>query len=185
MVLCSLILMIVLVILVRMGRPVVFSQVRPGLNAEPFRFYKFRSMTSECDDKGCLLPDECRLTGFGKFLRRTSLDELPQLWNVLKGDMSLVGPRPLLMEYLPLYTPEQARRHEVNPGMVGWAAVNGRNCNTWQKKFEMDVWYVDNWTIGLDLKILALAVIVVLSGRGVDEEGCATASRFCGSNEKA
>ena len=176
-------LLVASLILVIIGRPVIFTDIRPGLFGIPFKIYKFRTMTSDCDERGSLLPDELRLTKLGRFLRRTSLDELPQLCNVLKGDMSLVGPRPLLMEYLPLYTPEQARRHEVKPGMVGWAGVNGRNCNTWQKKFEMDVWYVDNWSITLDLRILAQTILVVLSTKGVNEDGCATASQFTGNRE--
>ena len=165
----------------KMGSPVLFRQTRPGLHGKPFSFYKFRTMTCDCDENGCPLPDECRLTKLGQFLRRSSIDELPQLWNVLKGDMSLVGPRPLLMEYLPLYTPQQARRHEVRPGMVGLAGVNGRNCNTWDKKFEMDLWYVDNWSLWLDIKILFKTIFIVISGSGVNEEGCATASRFTGA----
>jgi sugar transferase EpsL len=173
--------LIVLLIRLRMGSPILFRQIRPGLHAKPFTFYKFRTMTCDCNENGCPLPDECRLTRLGQFLRRTSLDELPQLWNVLKGDMSLVGPRPLLTEYMPLYTNEQFRRFEVKPGMVGWAGVNGRNCNTWEKKFELDVWYIDNWSLWLDIKILLKTVLIVISGSGVNEEGCATASRFTGS----
>ena len=170
-----------LLIRLRMGSPIIFRQIRPGLNGKPFTFYKFRTMTCDLDENGCLLPDECRLTKMGLFLRRTSIDELPQLWNVLKGDMSLVGPRPLLMEYLALYSLQQERRHEVKPGMVGWAGVNGRNCNTWEKKFEMDVWYVDNWSLWLDIRILFKTLFIVISGSGVNEEGCATASRFSGN----
>lgn len=169
-----------LIIGFRMGSPVLFRQVRPGLHGRPFTFYKFRTMTCDCDENGCLLPDECRLTPLGKFLRRTSMDELPQFWNVLKGDMSLVGPRPLLMEYLPLYTPEQARRHDVKPGVVGWAVVNGRNTCSWEEKFRLDVWYVDNWSLALDLKIILMAIRVVLSGRGLNQKGCATAEPFKG-----
>lgn len=135
-------LMIILLIRLKLGSPVFFRQVRPGMHGEPFEMVKFRTMTDECDSDGQLLPDAERLTSFGRFLRTTSLDELPELWNVLKGDMSLVGPRPLLMEYLPLYTPEQARRHEVRPGITGWAQVNGRNAISWEEKFALDVRYV-------------------------------------------
>ncbi len=165
----------------RMGSPVLFRQQRPGLHGQPFTFYKFRTMTDARDDNGRLLPDEYRLTRPGKFLRRTSIDELPQLWNVLKGDMSIVGPRPLLMEYLPLYTPEQARRHDVRPGLVGWAVVHGRNSCSWEDKFALDVWYVDNHSLWLDLKIIARAVSIVFTGTGVSQEGCATALPFTGS----
>ena len=163
-----------------MGSPTLFRQQRPGLHCKPFIFYKFRTMTAECDEAGCLLPDECRLTALGKFLRRTSLDELPQLWNVLKGDMSLVGPRPLLMEYLPLYTAHQMRRHEVRPGITGWAQVNGRNELSWEKKFDLDVWYVDNWSLKLDFKILLLTAKAVLARSGINRPGHATMTKFTG-----
>ena len=142
----------------KLGSPVFFTQVRPGMHGKPFKMVKFRSMTSERGTDGELLPDAVRLTPFGRFLRSTSLDELPELWNVLKGDMSLVGPRPLLMEYLPLYSPEQARRHEVRPGITGWAQVNGRNAISWEDKFKLDVWYVDHCSLWLDIKILWLTV---------------------------
>jgi len=142
----------------KLGSPIFFKQVRPGLNGNLFNIYKFRSMTNECDKDGNLLIDEVRLTKFGKFLRSTSLDELPGLWNVLKGDMSLVGPRPLLVEYLPLYSEKQSRRHEVKPGITGWAQVNGRNAISWDEKFDLDLWYVDNQSIWLDIKILWLTV---------------------------
>lgn len=171
---------IAFLIWLRMGSPIIFRQIRPGFQSKPFTFYKFSTMTCECDENGCLLPDDCRITVLGKFLRRTSLDELPQLWNVLKGDMSLVGPRPLLMEYLPLYSQAQLRRHDVKPGMVGWVGVNGRNCNTWAKRFELDLWYIDNWSLWLDIKILVRTIFVVIQGIGVNEEGCATSSRFTG-----
>jgi len=167
----------------KLGAPIFFTQVRPGLHGKPFRMLKFRTMTDECDDKGELLPDSHRLTKFGRFLRSSSLDELPELWNVLKGDMSLVGPRPLLMEYLPLYTPEQFRRHDVRPGITGWAQVNGRNAISWQEKFKLDVWYVDNKSLRLDLKILFLTVKNVLSQHGINADGEATMSKFSG-NEK-
>ena len=147
-----------LAVRVKLGSPIFFKQVRPGLNGNLFNMYKFRSMTNECDKDGDLLIDEVRLTKFGKFLRSTSLDELPGLWSVLKGDMSLVGPRPLLVEYLPLYSEKQSRRHEVRPGITGWAQVNGRNAISWDEKFDLDLWYVDNQSIWLDIKILWLTV---------------------------
>jgi len=164
-----------------MGSPVLFRQVRPGLHRKPFVMYKFRTMRDLRDTEGRLLPDEMRLTRVGHILRATSLDELPELFNVLKGEMSLVGPRPLLMEYLELYTPEQARRHEVKPGITGWAQVNGRNAITWEEKFKLDVWYVDNWSLGLDLKILALTLIKVLKREGISADGHATMPEFRGS----
>jgi lipopolysaccharide/colanic/teichoic acid biosynthesis glycosyltransferase len=176
-------LMLVLAVLVRLklGSPVLFRQTRPGLHGKPFTMFKFRTMTDARDDDGNLLPDDQRLTRFGRFLRETSLDELPELWNVLKGDMSLVGPRPLLMEYLPLYTPEQARRNEVRPGITGWAQVNGRNAISWEDKFRLDVWYVDNHSLWLDLKILFLTVKKVLVREGISADGEATMSKFQGS----
>jgi lipopolysaccharide/colanic/teichoic acid biosynthesis glycosyltransferase len=176
--------LVVLVWLVRrrLGSPVFFRQVRPGLHGKPFEMVKFRTMTSERGPDGQLLPDAVRLTPFGRFLRATSLDELPELWNVLKGDMSLVGPRPLLMEYLPLYTPEQARRHEVRPGITGWAQVNGRNAISWEDKFQLDVWYVDHRSLWLDIKILWLTVKKVLVRDGISAAGEATMPRFTGSN---
>lgn len=164
----------------RLGVPVFFSQLRPGRGGRPFRLIKFRSMTDARDASGALLPDGDRLPPFGRRLRSTSLDELPELLNVLKGDMSLVGPRPLLMEYLPLYTPEQARRHEVRPGLTGWAQINGRNAVSWQDRFKMDVWYVDNHSFLLDLRILALTVIKVVRREGVSAEGSSTMDRFRG-----
>ena len=177
--------MLILALLVRinLGSPVLFRQVRPGLHGKPFLLYKFRTMTDDRDEHGNLLPDEQRLTPFGKFLRSTSLDELPELFNVLKGDMSLVGPRPLLMQYLDRYTPEQARRHEVKPGITGWAQVNGRNALTWEEKFKLDVWYVDNWSIWLDLKILLLTVLKVIKREGIHADGHATMPEFLGSTK--
>lgn len=178
--------LLLLVVLVRMtlGKPALFSQLRPGRLGKSFRMYKLRSMTEARDLHGQLLPDAARLTSFGRFLRNTSLDELPELWNVLKGDMSLVGPRPLLMEYLPLYSPEQARRHEVRPGLTGWAQVNGRNSLSWEDKFRLDVWYVDNRTLLLDLKILWLTARKVLAREGVSAAGEATMTRFTGSQPR-
>ena len=166
----------------KLGSPALFRQVRPGLHAEPFELVKFRTMTDERDDDGDLLPDADRLPAFGAFLRSTSLDELPGLWNVLTGDMSLVGPRPLLMLYLPLYSPEQARRHEVRPGITGWAQVNGRNAATWQDRLRMDVWYVDNASFLLDLRILARTVMSVVRREGITGVGEATVEPFDGTN---
>lgn len=166
----------------KMGSPVLFRQVRPGLNGKPFEMIKFRTMKDAIDASGNPLPDAERLTPFGQFLRSSSLDELPELWNVLKGDMSLVGPRPLLMEYLPLYSPEQARRHEVRPGVTGWAQVNGRNTLSWEDKFKLDVWYVDNRSLWLDIKVLFLTVKKVLVRDGISAEGEATMSKFTGSD---
>jgi lipopolysaccharide/colanic/teichoic acid biosynthesis glycosyltransferase len=175
--------LLILIVLVRrkLGSPVFFHQVRPGLNGKPFEMIKFRTMTDGRGADGQLLPDSVRLTSFGRLLRATSLDELPELWNVLKGDMSLVGPRPLLMEYLPLYTPEQARRHEVRPGVTGWAQVNGRNAISWEDKFALDVWYVDNQSLWLDIKILWYTVKKVLNRDGISATGEATMSKFTGS----
>jgi lipopolysaccharide/colanic/teichoic acid biosynthesis glycosyltransferase len=166
----------------RLGSPVLFAQVRPGRHGEPFRMYKFRTMTDARDAQGRLLPDSERLTPFGRWLRSSSLDELPELLNVLKGDMSLVGPRPLLMEYLPLYSPEQARRHEVKPGITGWAQINGRNAISWDDKFALDVWYVDNRSLLLDIRILALTVWKVVRREGISAAGEATMPRFTGSD---
>jgi sugar transferase EpsL len=175
--------MLVTAILVRykLGSPVLFKQQRPGLHGKPFYLYKFRTMTEERDENGELLPDHLRLTPFGQFLRKYSLDELPQLFNVLKGDISLVGPRPLLMEYLELYTPEQARRHEVKPGITGWAQVNGRNAISWEEKFKLDVWYVDNRSFWLDLRILFLTVIKVFKLEGINHAGHVTMKKFTGT----
>lgn len=179
--LSPLFLLIALIVYLGMGRPVIFSQLRPGVKGKPFKMYKFRTMTEATDDKGNLLPDDERLTSVGRFLRETSLDELPELFNVLKGDMSLVGPRPLLMQYLPRYTSEQARRHEVKPGVTGWAQVNGRNALTWEEKFKLDVWYVDNWSLWLDIKILFITLLKVLKREGISADGCATMPEFMGT----
>lgn len=165
----------------RLGSPVFFKQIRPGLKGRSFNMYKLRSMTDERDASGALLPDAQRLTPFGAKLRSTSLDELPGLWNVLKGDMSLVGPRPLLVEYLPLYTADQSRRHDVKPGITGWAQVNGRNAISWEDKFKLDVWYVDNQSLWLDIKILWLTVRKVLVRDGINADGEATMSKFTGT----
>jgi lipopolysaccharide/colanic/teichoic acid biosynthesis glycosyltransferase len=166
----------------KLGSPVFFKQIRPGLHGRPFEMVKFRSMTDARGPDGQLLPDADRLTPFGRFLRASSLDELPGLWNVLKGDMSLVGPRPLLMEYLPLYSPEQARRHNVRPGITGWAQVNGRNALSWDDKFKLDVWYVDNHSLRLDIIVLWMTVRKVLSRDGINATGEATMSAFTGSD---
>ena len=165
----------------KLGSPVFFRQVRPGLHGKPFEMVKFRTMTDERSPDGQLLPDAQRLTPFGRFLRSSSLDELPELWNVLKGDMSLVGPRPLLMEYLPLYNAEQVRRHEMRPGMTGWAQVNGRNAISWEDKFKLDTWYVDNQSLSLDIRILWLTVKKVLVRDGISAPGDATMPVFNGS----
>lgn len=176
--------LIVTLVLVRikLGSPALFKQPRPGLNDKVFNVYKFRTMTDERDESGELLSDSVRLTSFGKILRKLSLDELPQLWNVLKGDMSLIGPRPLLVEYLPLYNERQARRHEVRPGITGWAQVNGRNAISWEQKFEYDVWYVENQSVWLDVKILLLTVKKVFVSEGISQEGQATMTKFKGSD---
>lgn len=164
-----------------MGKPVFFQQTRPGKNAKPFEMIKFRSMRDAVDQDGNPLPDSDRITPLGRKLRSSSLDELPEFWNVLKGDMSLVGPRPLLMEYVPLYSPEQARRMDVRPGITGWAQVNGRNALSWEEKFALDVWYVDNRTLWLDIKILWMTVIKVIKKDGISADGEATMPKFTGS----
>jgi len=174
-------LLVALMVRIKLNSPVLFKQSRPGLNGKIFNVYKFRTMTNECDKNGTLLSDEARLTKFGKFLRSTSLDELPSLWNVLKGDISLVGPRPLLVEYLPLYSTQQARRHEVKPGITGWAQVNGRNAISWDEKFDLDVWYVDNQSFWLDIKILWLTVQKVISRDGISAKNQVTMPKFKGS----
>lgn len=180
--------MVVLIILVCtfIGTPVFFTQKRPGIHGIPFKLYKIRTMSDIRDSFGRLLPDTERLTPFGRFLRSTSLDELPELFNVLKGDMSLVGPRPLLMQYLERYSPEQARRQEVKPGITGWAQVNGRNALSWEEKFKLDVWYVDNWSLWLDIKIIGMTIWKILKREGISQPGEATAKEFMGSsnNEK-
>ena len=175
------ILLLAVLVRVKLGSPVLFRQVRPGKDSRVFQMTKFRTMTDARDANGDLLPDADRLTGFGQFLRSSSLDELPELWNVLKGDMSLVGPRPLLMVYLPLYSERQARRHEVRPGVTGWAQINGRNALSWDEKFELDVWYVENRTLWLDIKILFLTVWKVVKRDGISQEGEVTMSKFTGS----
>jgi sugar transferase EpsL len=171
-------LLMALAVRVGLGKPVLFRQLRPGLAGRPFMLLKFRTMTDARDEAGELLPDDQRMTPLGRFLRRSSLDELPELINVLKGEMSLVGPRPLLMEYLPHYTPEQARRHEVRPGLTGWAAIHGRNATTWAERLQQDVWYVDHRSFALDCRILLLTVVKVLRQEGISPEGRVTMTRF-------
>jgi sugar transferase EpsL len=177
-VLSPLLIAISLLIRWRIGSPILFRQTRPGLQGKAFVLYKFRTMTDARDAQGNLLPDAERLTAFGRFLRATSLDELPELINIIKGDMSIVGPRPLLMQYLNRYTPEQARRHEVRPGLTGWAQVNGRNAISWEEKFELDVWYVDNWSLWLDVKIILMTGWKVVKREGISAEGGATMGEF-------
>ncbi|KDD69728.1 sugar transferase [Pseudomonas mandelii PD30] len=167
----------------KLGSPVLFRQVRPGRGGKPFEMVKFRTMRDAVDADGTLLADSERMTPFGSFLRASSLDELPELWNVLKGDMSLVGPRPLLMEYLPLYSPEQNRRHDVRPGVTGWAQINGRNALSWDEKFKLDVWYVDNQSLRLDLKVIFMTVKKVVVKEGISADGEATMSKFTGSKQ--
>jgi lipopolysaccharide/colanic/teichoic acid biosynthesis glycosyltransferase len=164
-----------------LGRPVLFRQLRPGLHGKIFAIYKFRTMTDERDADGNLLPDDMRLKGLGQIIRKLSLDELPQLWNVLKGEMSFVGPRPLLIEYLPLYSPEQARRHEVTPGISGWAQVNGRNALSWNEKFKLDVWYVDHQSFALDMRIAWMTVLRIVRPQGVSQDGHVTMPKFMGN----
>jgi sugar transferase EpsL len=179
------ILIIIPVILIDVGFPIFFKQLRPGLNEKSFLLLKFRTMTNRYDDNGTLLADEQRITITGKWLRKLSLDELPQFINVLMGDMSAIGPRPLLMEYLPLYNNRQKMRHLVKPGITGWAQVNGRNAVSWEEKFELDVWYVENWSLMLDIKILVLTLIKVLKREGISQEGSATMEKFRGNKEAA
>lgn len=179
-VITPLLLFLIIFVKIKLGGPIFFQQTRPGLNGKPFRIIKFRSMTDKRDAEGNLLPDAIRLTPFGKFLRSTSLDELPELWNVLKGEMSLVGPRPLLMEYLPLYSKRQSRRHEVRPGITGWAQINGRNSISWEERFEMDIYYVENRSIMFDLKILFLTISKVFKREGISAKGEATMPKFAG-----
>jgi lipopolysaccharide/colanic/teichoic acid biosynthesis glycosyltransferase len=179
-----LVLIVAISIYFRIGRPILFSQPRPGKNGRIFAFFKFRTMSNERDLNGILLPDEQRLTEFGQFLRQTSLDELPQLLNVVKGDMSVVGPRPLIVEYLDRYTPEQARRHEVKPGITGLAQIKGRNAISWEEKFKYDVWYIDHWNLGLDLKILFLTIWKVLRREGINTEGYVTSQEFRGQLDR-
>lgn len=180
-VLSPLIAVIALLVRSKLGSPVLFKQERPGLHGQPFTLIKFRTMLDARDESGALRPDSERLTDFGRWLRSTSLDELPELWNVLKGEMSLVGPRPLLMHYLPLYSAEQARRHDVRPGITGWAQINGRNAISWDEKFALDVWYVDHWSLALDAKILGSTVASMVSRHGISAEGEATMPEFKGS----
>lgn len=179
--LCLPLALLALLIRIKLGSPVLFRQQRPGLHGKPFQMIKFRTMTDACGPDGALLPDAQRMTVLGRWLRATSLDELPELWNVLKGDMSLVGPRPLLMEYLTLYTAEQARRHEVRPGITGWAQVNGRNAIDWTQRFKLDVWYVDHQTLWLDLRVLWLTLQKVWRREGISAEGEATMAKFKGN----
>ena len=179
--LCLPLALLALLIRVKLGSPVLFRQQRPGLHGQPFLMVKFRTMTDACGPDGALLPDAQRMTALGRWLRATSLDELPELWNVLKGEMSLVGPRPLLMEYLTLYTAEQARRHEVRPGITGWAQVNGRNAIDWTQRFKLDVWYVDHQTLWLDLRILWLTLRKVWRREGISAEGEVTMAKFKGN----
>jgi len=178
-------LLMVLVVLVRLklGSPILFCQQRPGLGGKGFVIYKFRTMTDQRDASENLLPDEQRLPAFGRFLRSTSFDELPELLNVLKGDMSIVGPRPLMMKYLGRYSPEQARRHEVKPGITGWAQINGRNAISWEDKFKLDVWYVDNWTLWLDMKIILKSIWMVITREGITQQGRATMDEFMGTRQ--
>lgn len=173
-----------IIVRLKLGSPILFKQQRPGLKGKPFYVYKFRTMTDEKDEKSELLPDNLRLTKVGKLIRKLSLDELPQLFNVIRGDISLVGPRPLLMEYIELYTPEQARRHDVKPGVTGWAQVNGRNAISWEEKFKLDVWYVDNQSFWLDIKILFLTILKVFKSEGINQSGQATIEKFKGTSEK-
>jgi sugar transferase EpsL len=177
------VLIIAVILWIKQGMPLIFSQLRPGYRGEIFKIYKFRTMRDTRDKQGNLLPDRDRLTGIGTFLRSTSLDELPELINVLRGEMSLVGPRPLLIQYLPRYTKEQARRHDVLPGMAGWAQVNGRNAINWEEKFRLDVWYVDHWSLQLDIRILGMTFGKVLRREGISAPGEATAREFMGNEE--
>jgi len=176
-----LIILIIILVRFKLGSPVFFKQNRPGLHGKPFVLFKFRTMVTEYDGTGKLLPDEDRITHFGLFLRSTSLDELPTIFNVIKGEMSIVGPRPLLMEYLPLYNPEQSRRHEVRPGITGWAQVNGRNAITWEEKFKLDIWYIKHLSLWLDLRILVLTILKVLKREGINQTEHSTMERFMGN----
>lgn len=182
-ILSPLLFLLAILVKIKHGSPIYFKQTRPGKNSKQFKLYKFRTMTNETDEEENLQADKDRLTNFGSFLRKTSLDELPSLFNVIKGDMSLVGPRPLLMQYLPLYNKFQKRRHEVKPGITGWAQINGRNAISWQKKFELDVWYVENQSFWLDLKILFLTIYKVFKREGISAEGEATMKPFTGNQE--
>lgn len=175
--------MLTILVRVRLGKPILFIHLRPGLHGKSFNLYKFRTMTNTRDANRVLLPDAERLTRFGRFLRGASLDELPELFNVLRGEMSLVGPRPLLMQYLKRYTPEQARRHEVRPGITGWAQVNGRNAITWEEKFKLDVWYVDNQSLWLDVKIIFMTIWKIFRREGINQPGQATMEEFMGNRQ--
>ena len=177
-------LLLMLVVRLKLGSPIFFIQMRPGLSCKPFRMMKLRTMIDSRDSNGNLLPDDIRLTSFGRWLRATSLDELPELWNVVQGHMSLVGPRPLLMEYLNFYTPEQARRHDVRPGITGWAQVNGRNAIEWDEKFKLDIWYVDNQSFWLDIRILLLTIKKVLNSEGVTTKRGQTMAKYDGNNKR-
>ncbi len=179
--LSPLVFILAVLVRVKLGSPVLFRQQRPGFQGRPFWLFKFRTMTDQRDAERNLLPDEQRLPAFGRFLRSTSLDELPELFNVLKGDMSVVGPRPLMMKYLPRYTPEQARRHEAKPGITGWAQINGRNAISWEDRFKLDVWYVDNWSVWLDLRILVKTIAAVFRREGITQQGRATMDEFMGT----
>jgi len=180
-ILSPMLLILAVIIRVKLGSPVLFRQQRPGLRGKGFVLYKFRTMTDQRDETGRLLPDEERLPAFGRFLRSTSIDELPELFNVLKGDMSIIGPRPLMMKYLDRYTPEQARRHDVKPGITGWAQINGRNAISWEDRFKLDVWYVDNWGLWLDLKIIFRTVAAVFKREGITQQGRVTMDEFLGT----
>lgn len=182
--LAPVLLVVAMFVRLKIGSPVLFRQLRPGLGGKSFTIYKFRTLMDKRDKKGNLLSDKERLTSSGRFLRKTSIDELPELFNVIKGDMSIVGPRPLLIQYLDRYTPEQARRHEVKPGITGWAQVNGRNAIGWEDKFKLDVWYVDNWSLWLDVRIIALTVWKILKREGISQPGQATMEEFWGSEDK-
>jgi lipopolysaccharide/colanic/teichoic acid biosynthesis glycosyltransferase len=182
-VLSPVMLVIATLVWIKYGGPVIFRQERPGFLGRPFRVYKFRTMTNASNENDVLLPDSQRITRLGKFLRSTSLDELPELFNVIRGEMSIVGPRPLLMQYLPRYSAEQARRHDVLPGITGWAQVNGRNALTWEEKFKLDVWYVDHWSFGLDVKIILISIVKVLRREGINQPGQATAEEFMGTHD--
>jgi sugar transferase EpsL len=179
-ILCPIMILVGLLLSAKLGSPILFRQTRPGLHGKPFEMLKFRTMLDVVDDNGDLMPDELRLTSFGKLLRSNSLDELPELWNVFRGDMSLVGPRPLLMEYLPLYSAEQNRRHELRPGITGWAQVNGRNDISWKEKFRLDIWYVDNRSFWLDVEILLLTVKKVILNEGISPKGNEFMPKFTG-----
>lgn len=183
-ILSPILLLVFILVKRKLGSPAIFRQKRPGVHGKIFTMYKFRSMTDARGKSGELLPDEIRLTRFGRLLRKTSLDELPELFNILKGDMSFVGPRPLLVQYLERYTPQQARRHEVKPGLTGWAQVNGRNAISWNEKFQLDVWYVDHWTLLLDVKIMFMTIGKVIKRDGISAAGEATMSEFMGGEEE-